>query len=156
VGALKTTRTPRTDEFRLTCLSVRTWLDNAPFGAPLSLFVWRMILVRKPDATLRDHALGEHLFLGLAGKARMHRIARMLFHIDIAWTGSVRLPFPGRSAVRSAAKCRTADPGSSDARSLRRPRISGAAFDAAPRPGNVTRVTRDGPPFEIVDRMAGP
>jgi uncharacterized protein len=44
--------------------------------------------------------------------------------------------FPGRGAARSVAQCCAADPGSLQARSLGRSRISGAPFRAAPRPGN--------------------
>src|SRR4029077_6774452 len=44
--------------------------------------------------------------------------------------------FPGRSAACSEAEWCAADPGSPQARSLRRPRISGAPLLAAPHPGN--------------------
>jgi error-prone DNA polymerase len=44
--------------------------------------------------------------------------------------------FPGRSAARSVAEWCAADPGSSHTLSVERSRISGAAFHAAPRPGN--------------------
>jgi len=46
------------------------------------------------------------------------------------------LTFPGRSAAHSEAKWCAADPGSSEAESLQRSRISGAPFHAAPHPGN--------------------
>src|SRR5580700_2254185 len=41
--------------------------------------------------------------------------------------------FPGRSAARNEAKWCAADPGSSEAQSLQRSRISGAAFQSASR-----------------------
>jgi error-prone DNA polymerase len=44
--------------------------------------------------------------------------------------------FPGRSAARNAVEWCAADPGSSPTPSVERSRISGAAFHAAPRPGN--------------------
>jgi len=44
--------------------------------------------------------------------------------------------FPGRSAARNGVEWCAADPGSSRTPSLGRSRISGAAFHAAPRPGN--------------------
>ena len=47
-----------------TCLSVRTWLDNAPFGAPLPCFL-RVILSENRKCTFRDHALEANLFLAL-------------------------------------------------------------------------------------------
>src|SRR5690349_11066676 len=48
----------------------------------------------------------------------------------------LRDSFPGRSAACSEAKWCAADPGSSQTPPLERSRISGAAFHAAPHPGN--------------------
>jgi len=50
--------------------------------------------------------------------------------------------FPGRSATRSVTEWCAADPGSSEAPSLERSRISGAAFHAPPRPGNESDFTQ--------------
>jgi len=49
--------------------------------------------------------------------------------------------FPGRSAARSETEWCAADPGSSETLSMGRSRISGAAFHAAPRPGNEIQFT---------------
>jgi hypothetical protein len=49
--------------------------------------------------------------------------------------------FPGRSAARSGAEWCAADPGSSQAPSLRRSRISSAPLRAALHPGNVAYIS---------------
>ena len=62
--------------------------------------------------------------------------------------------FPGRSAARNAVEWCAADPGSSPTPSVERSRISGAAFHAAPRPGNDSDFIR--PPRSLGPRRPRP
>jgi hypothetical protein len=61
-----------------TCLSVRTRLDNAPFGAPLPCFL-RVILSENRKCTFRDHALEANLRARSwewLGKTRTQKVRR--------------------------------------------------------------------------------
>src|SRR4029077_6264968 len=108
---------------------------------------WRFPLLLAKAFNLGDeegvcHVLTQLVIAGL--DPAIHAADKSAWTTGSSPVGAKIAMFPGRSAARSAAEWCAADPGSSQAPSLRRSRISSASLRAALHPGNAAYLSAKG------------